>query len=391
MKPSIHVDAMTLSPVRKVLERAKTLEREGRRIVHFEIGEPDFDTPLQIKEATIEAIRGNHTHYGPNRGIPELRRSISAILGDEHGLVYDPDEEIIVTVGAAEALLAAVGGYIGNGDEVIVFTPAFMNYKNLIALFGGTCVTIPLEESESFQINPEVVRNHITQKTKMLVINNPHNPTGTVFNEQSLRELSSIAKKHDLLVISDEIYQKIVYDGKRCFSIGSIEGMKERTITINGFSKSHAMTGWRMGYLAAPRELIMPLLKIHQYLTTCAPTFIQEGLAIGLQDPRCEQAVQHMVQVFASRRKLLVKGLAEIPNLRFIVPMGAFYLFLNVTSTGLSGTDFASRLLEEKGVAVVPGEGFDHHFANYVRISYATSEHEIMKGLQLIKDFISAL
>jgi len=385
------IEAMALSPVRKVLDRARQLEQAGRRIVHFEIGEPDFDTPEVIKEATKKALDDNLTHYGPNRGLIELRTVISQILEKENNLTYDPVEEIIVTVGAAEALVATLGSYITEGDEVIIFTPAFMNYRNIIAMFGGTCVGIPLEESEGFQLNLQRVQSAITPRTSIIIVNNPHNPTGTLFSSESLAGIAAIAKQNDLLVISDEIYQRITYDGEHCTSIGSMGGMKQRTVTINGFSKSHAMTGWRLGYLAAPKELIIPMLKIHQYVNTCAPTFMQRGLSEGLRDPSCDMVVARMVEMFAARRKLLVKQLGTIPGLQFSVPKGAFYLFLNVSGTGVNGTEFASRLLEDKGVALVPGEGFDKHFVNYVRISYATGVEEIERGVRLIREFVEAV
>lgn len=391
MKINARVEEMTLSPVRKVLDRARQLEREGKDIVHFEIGEPDFDTPEPIKQATKDAIDANLTHYGPNRGLLSLRTTISRTLLLENNLSYDPETEIIVTLGAAEALLAAMFSYISEGDEVIIFTPAFMNYRNLISMAGGKAVAIPLEESEDFQLNPDRLRAAITDKTSMIIVNNPHNPTGTVFSKSNIEAVATIAKEHDLLVLSDEIYQRITYDGEKCTSIGSLEGMKRLTITINGFSKSHAMTGWRLGYVAAHKDLILPLLKIHQYVNTCAPTFLQQGLSDALKNSLCDEAVTLMVERFSSRRKLLVQALKAVPGIRFVLPYGAFYLFMNVSGTGLDGTLFASRLLEETGVAVVPGEGFDHQFTNYVRISYATSEEEIVRGVKRIGEFVKRL
>jgi aminotransferase len=390
MKINKNVNAMNLSPVRKVLDLARKLESNGQQVVHFEIGEPDFNTPNAIKETTIKAIQDNHTHYGPNRGVPQLRGAISTIL-KERSLKYNPDEEIIVTLGAAEALVISLGAYINDGDEVIVFTPAFMNYKNLINFYGGVYVPIPLKEENGFQLDSKLIEDKITKRTKIIIINNPHNPTGTVFTESSIRELARIAKEHNLLVISDEIYDEITYMDKQCIAIGSIGDMKNRTITINGFSKSHAMTGWRIGYLATDKSLILPILKIHQYVNTCAPTFIQIGLAKGLLEPSCRQEVKAMVSTFEARRSLILGMLSKIPKISFSRPDGAFYLFINVSKTGLSGDVFAARLLEEKGVAVVPGSGFSETFSEYIRISYATNDSDIKLGISLFAEFVREL
>ncbi len=385
------VECMDFSPVRKVLDRAKELERTGRSIVHFEIGEPDFNTPGDIINATITAMKNNMTHYGPNRGLPVLRKAICKKLAEDNQLDYDPDEEIIVTVGAAEAVLNTILAFIDEEDEVIVFTPAFMNYRNLIKMAGGKVVPIPLREENGFQINASEVRAAITPKTRMILVNNPHNPTGTVFSEDVLREIANIAVENDLLVLSDEIYERIVYDGAKSVSMASFDGMKKRTITINGFSKSHAMTGWRLGYLAADKKLIPPILKLHQYVTTCAPTFLQSGVADAMETEKCKQDIELMVKTFASRRRLLLDGLSGIDGLTITEPKGAFYVFVNVSGTGLNGEEFATRLLENNGVALVPGVGFDSTFVDYVRISYATSESQIQEGLKRMKEFVENL
>ena len=379
---------MDFSPVRKVLDKAKELEQAGQRIVHFEIGEPDFNTPEDIVEATKDALMKNLTHYGPNRGLLALREVISRNLKKESNLEYDPEEEIIVTVGAAESILDVIVSYIDEGDEVIVFTPAFMNYKNLIAMVGGKIVTIPLKEQDGFQINSYDVKRAITKKTRMIIVNNPHNPTGVVFTEEILQEIAGIAIENNLLVLSDEIYGHIVYDGVKSISMASFDGMKERTITINGFSKSHAMTGWRLGYLAADKKLIPPLLKLHQYVTTCAPTFIQSGVAQAIEKETCIKDVDNMVNIFAARRRLLLDSLKKINGITFVEPKGAFYVFVNVSKTGLKASAFSTMLLEKKGVAVVPGEGFDKAFVDYVRISYAVADSEIKEGTKRISDFL---
>jgi len=385
------LDKMTFSPVRKVLERARELENMGRSIVHFEIGEPDFDTPKVIAEATIDALKKNLTHYGPNRGRMDLRKVICKKLKEENGLSYDADEEIIITVGAAEAILDTVLAFVNEGDEVIVFTPAFMNYENLVHLADAKAVTVPLLEKNGFQIDPDAVRAVITNKTQMIIVNNPHNPTGTVFNKEILKEIAEIAMENNLLVLSDEIYEQIIYDGAKCYSMAAFDGMKERTITVNGFSKTYAMTGWRLGYLATDRRLIPPILKLHQYVTTCAPTFLQAGVAATMEKEECRQNINNMISTFAARRRLLLNGLKKIEGITFVEPKGAFYAFINVSRTGLKAGEFAAELLEKKGVALVAGEGFGKDLDDYVRISYAVSESEIQEGLIRIGELVRGI
>ena len=381
---------MAFSPVRKVLERARELEAEGKDIVHFEIGEPDFDTPLPISEAAIAALHANQTHYGPNKGMPALREAIRARLKSGYGFDYSA-EEILVTVGAAEGIMAAMLGYLDPGDEVIIFTPAFMNYVNCATMAGATTVPVPLREEDDFTVRSEALRAAVTPRTKMIVLNNPHNPTGSVTPVETIREIADIAVKDNILVLTDEIYDQILYDGAQCVSCASFSGMRERSIVVNGFSKCYAMTGWRLGYLAVDANLLPPILKIHQYMLTCAPTFLQAGMAFAMPDVEVEQAVRDMVMEFTRRRDILMRGVAAIPGLKVNSPQGAFYAMLNVEASGITGSDFSMRLLEEAGVAVVPclalGDGFD----NYLRISYATSVDRIQEGLKRLAVFTEKL
>jgi len=375
-----------------VLGRARELEAQGRRIVHFEIGEPDFDTPREIVDATVQALRDEKlTHYGPNMGYLPLRKAIAQKLLEENNIIVDPESEIMVTVGAAEAIIDIILAFINPGDEVIVFTPAYMNYANVVNLAGGTPVTIPLKEEKDFQIEASELKKAITSKTRMIIINNPGNPTGTVYDKEVLMEVSRIACEYDILVLSDEIYEGITYSGASFYSLAAFEGMKERTITVNGFSKAYAMTGWRLGYLVADSRLIPPILKLHQYITTCAPTFIQAGVAKAMLSKSCKDYIKKMVDAFERRRRVLIEAIEKIPGLSCAHPKGAFYAFVNMGSTGLNCEEFASRLLEEKGVALVPGTGFGWNFRNYVRISYATSESEIREGLKRIDEFVKRI
>lgn len=379
------------SPVRKVMERAKEIEGQGNKMVFFQIGEPDFSTPAPIVEATIEALRQHKTHYAPNRGTLSLRQAVSRDIAGKSGLQYNPEDEILVTVGGSEAINNAIMAFINPGDEVIVFTPAFMNYANVVRMAGGTVVPVPLRKENQLQIDPGEVANALTPRTKMMIVNNPGNPTGVVYEQSVLEKVAALAVKHDILVFSDEIYDEILYDDARCISIATLPGMRERTIVMNGFSKAYAMTGWRLAYLAAPAQLVTHMLKVHQYETTCAPTFIQEGVAaaMSLDVTGVEKARQ--LEAFTRRRKRLLSGLRAIPGLDFAEPKGAFYVLLDVSGTGLTGEEFASRLLEEKHVAVVPGVGFSPDCVEYVRISFAVSEEDIDLGLERIRDFVASL
>ena len=382
------LDSMAFSPVRKVLEKAQELERQGRSIIHFEIGEPDFDTPSEIIEAAKAGLDQRLTHYGPNRGLLTLRQAICQKLEEENDLCYSPETEILLTTGAAEGILDTILAYINPGDEVIVFTPAYMNYYNILSMAGATVVEIPLREEEGFQVNTETLREKITPKTRMLIINDPQNPSGTVYSAEVLEKIANLVIDYNLLVLSDEIYERITYNGVKHTSIATFPGMKERTIVINGFSKAYAMTGWRVGYLAADEQLIPPILKVHQYNTTCLPVFIQKGLGETMNLPACREKVTAMVQRFSARRNILVEGLRAIPQLSVPEPEGAFYAFVNVSGTGMNGEQFAQELLLAQGVALVPGGGFGQDFTNFVRISYATSEENVAEGVRRIRKFV---
>ncbi|MDR1534011.1 MAG: pyridoxal phosphate-dependent aminotransferase [Planctomycetota bacterium] len=389
-KHAQRTDKIAFSPVRKVLERARQLEAEGRDIVHFEIGEPDFDTPRPISEAAIAALRSNQTHYGPNKGMIALREAIRAKLKSGYGLDYSI-EEILVTVGAAEGIMAAMLGYLDPGDEVIVFTPAFMNYVNCANMAGARTIAVPLREEDDFAVRPEALRAAITPRTKMIILNNPHNPSGSVTPAETIQEIADLAVKHNLLVLTDEIYDQIVYDGVQCVSCTAFPGMRKRSIVVNGFSKCYAMTGWRLGYLVVDASLLPPILKIHQYMLACAPTFLQAGVAVAMMDEEVKRAARDMVAEFARRREVLIRGVAAIDRLCVNTPRGAFYAMLNVELTGLTGAVFAMRLLEEAGVATVPCEVFGEGFDNYLRISYATSDERIREGLERLAAFTGKL
>ncbi|HWP51766.1 MAG TPA: pyridoxal phosphate-dependent aminotransferase [Clostridia bacterium] len=390
-KGARRLESMYFSPVRQVMERVAEVKAAGHSVISFSAGEPDFNTPELIKQKTIEAILKNETHYAPNRGTLALRTEIAKFLRHNFGLDYDPATEILLTCGGAEAVNVVFMAMVDPGDEVIVFTPAFMNYENVIAEAGGKMIAVPLRKEDGFQINPETLEAHITSRTKMVVINNPCNPTGIVYSRQVLEQVAQVCKKHNLIVLSDEIYNKIVYNGVECCSVATLPGMRERTVTMNGFSKAYAMTGWRMGYLAAPAEMTSNLLKIHQYTTTCISTFSQIGVEQAMNAPETLAEVDAMVGAFSCRRTLLMSGLDQIPGLSYIVPEGAFYIFVDVSGTGMDGDAFAARLLESQYVGCVPGSKLGKESGNFIRISYATSEANIEEGLRRIAKFVSEL
>ena len=379
------------SAIRAVLDRAAALRAEGRPIVPFSAGEPDFPTPTPIKKATEQAIEDNFSHYCSNRGIPELRELLAKKLKDENKVEYDPATEIIVTSGGAEALNNAILTFVGPGDEVIVPTPAFVTYKNLAKFAGGVFVDVPLRAEDNFQLNADEIEKVITPKTKMIVVNNPNNPSGAVYTRETLEKVAALAVKYDLLVLSDEMYSRLVYDDAEFVSMAALPGMRERTIIVTGFSKTYAMTGWRLGYLAADKKLCDWMIKTHQYSTTNSPTFIQVGLVHALQDPQTEKEVQIMLDAFAKRRKNILAGLKKIHGLKVIEPKGAFYVLVDVSGTGLKGKDFAMRLLEEYNVATVPAIGLGDACGDFIRISYAASDENIVRGLENIEAFVKSL
>ena len=379
------------SLIRTILDRAAVLRSEGKSVIPFSAGEPDFNTPSDIKEAAIRAITNNQTKYNSNRGYPPLRKVLKGYIQGETGVEYDPETEILVTSSAAEALNNSIMAFVDEGDEVIVLTPAFVSYKSLVHLCCAKFVDVPLDAEQGFQVDLDAVEAAISDKTKMLVLNSPSNPTGAVFSRESLAALCSLAVKHNFLILSDEIYSRLVYDGAVFHSIASFPGMKERSIIVSGFSKTFAMTGWRLGYIAADRKLLGHILRVHQYSTTCSPTFIQVALAEAMDSPQTKKQVAEMLDAFATRRKLIMSLLDEIPALSYSKPFGAFYIMVDVSRLGMTSMEFSMKLLEEKYVATVPAVGLDEHTGKYVRFSYATSEENIVEGLARVKQMVEEL
>lgn len=385
------LEKVEASPIRTILDRAAVLRGEGKPVIPFSAGEPDFNTPTDIKEATIRAITNNQTKYTSNRGYPALRKVLQDYIQRETGQEYDPETEILVTSSAAEALNNTIMTFVDEGDEVIVLTPAFISYKCLVNMCGAKYIDIPMDPEKGFQVDIEAVKAAVSDKTKMLILNNPSNPTGAVFSREVLEEICKLAVERNFLVLSDEIYSRLVYDGAQFHSVASFPGMRDRAVIISGFSKTFAMTGWRVGYIATDAKLAARILRTHQYSTTCSPTFIQVALAESMDTPRTRKQVEEMIQAFANRRKLIMKLLDEIPQLSYVKPYGAFYIMVDVSGLGMTSTEFAQKLLEEKYVATVLAVGLDDKTGKFVRFSYATSEENIQEGLRRIKEMVEEL
>ncbi len=371
------------SIIRQFFDIAATM----KDIISLGIGEPDFTTPEPILEAGIKSLREGETHYTANLGITKLREVIADHLQKLYGVSYDPQNEIIITVGGSEALYLAANALLENGDEVIIPTPCFVSYQPEVSLAGGTPVEVPTCMQEGFNLHIPAIEQAITARTKAVLINYPNNPTGAVSSRECLLELARIAEERDLIVISDEIYDRLVYGVDHiCFS--SLPDMRKRTILIGGFSKDYAMTGWRLGYVAAPANLIQGMLLVHQYTIMAAPTMSQIAAVTAITE--CETHVEAMRQEYDSRRRLIVDGLNFI-GLPTVEPHGAFYVFPQVSGTGLDEATFAKRLLQEKKVAVVPGTAFGNAGKGFVRCSYATASDQIEEALTRIDQFVKNL
>lgn len=353
-------------------------------VISLGIGEPDFVTPEPILEAGVSSLRAGHTHYTSNTGTIELRTAVSKQLQKLYNVEYDPALEILITVGVSEAMYLALTAILNPGDEVIVPQPCFVAYTAEVALAGGTPVPIATRVENNFQVTAEEIEAAITRRTKALLIGYPNNPTGAVLERETLEAIARVAQKHDILVISDEIYDRLVYGIEHvCFA--SLPGMWERTILLGGFSKAYAMTGWRLGYAAAPPELLGAMNKIHQYTIMSAPTTAQEAALTALAHG--EESVEEMRQRYDRRRRLIVDGLNSI-GLKCFEPRGAFYAFPSVRGSGMDDAEFAERLLDEERVAVIPGRAFGIGGAGYVRCSYATAYEKIEKALERMANFV---
>lgn len=368
------------SGIRKFFDIAATMQD----VISLGIGEPDFLTPQSISDAGINSIKRGDTHYTSNAGILELRQALSRHLERKYQVSYNPNTELILTVGVSEALYLAFTAVLEVGDEVIIPTPCFVSYQAEVILAGGVPVEVPSKLEDDFNPDPAAIEAAITPKTKVILIGYPNNPTGAVATRETLQKIADIAEKHDLLIISDEIYDRLVYGFEHvCFA--RLPGMQKRTLLLGGFSKDYAMTGWRIGYAAAPAELIRGLVRVHQYTVMSAPTMSQVAALEALEHG--EHYVQEMVAEYDRRRKLIVYGLNSL-GLKTFEPRGAFYAFPQISVTGMNEDTFAEKLLQEERVAVVPGSAFGMGGEGFVRCSYATAYEKIEEALRRIERFM---
>ncbi len=372
----------TLPPsgIRKFFDLLASMEG----VISLGVGEPDFVTPWHIREYTIYSLEKGYTMYTSNKGMPELREELSKYLYSRHGLDYNPEEEILITVGVSEGLDLALRAILNPGDEVIVPDPCYVAYPACVTLAGGIPVPVPTNEDNDFKITARDIARQITPKTRAVLFGYPANPTGAVLDREELLQIAELAKQHNLLIISDEVYGRLVY-GVEHTCVASLPDMKERTILLNGFSKAYAMTGWRIGYAASGSEVIAAMTKIHQYTMLCAPIMSQMAAIEALKAG--DREVAAMVEDYDRRRRVMVKGLRDI-GLSCFEPKGAFYAFPSIKTTGMTSEEFAEKLLKEEQVAVVPGSAFGNNGEGYIRCCYATSLKEIEEALRRIERFV---
>ncbi|MFH1788959.1 MAG: pyridoxal phosphate-dependent aminotransferase [Candidatus Altiarchaeota archaeon] len=381
---SKRVTEVPFSGIRRFFE----LVAQTEGVVSLGVGEPDFPTPDPIKDEGLRAIERDYTSYTSNWGLPELRERISEKLKTENSLSYDSATQVLVTTGTSEALDLVCRTIISPGDEVLVPEPSYVCYNPCVWFAYGEPVAVPTREENDFRVSVEDLERKVTKKTKAVIVASPNNPTGSVLRRRDLKAIADFTIDRDLTVISDELYEHLIYDGKKHVSIGSLPGMIERTITINGFSKSYAMTGWRVGYAAGPRDIVEAMMKIHQYGMLCAPAMSQHA-AIEAFD--CKRQVKKMLDEYGRRRRLLVSGLNELTGVSCRMPAGAFYAFPNIKETGMGSEEFAEKLLKEAGVAVVPGNTFGDSGEGFVRCSYSVSRDIIREALARMKEFAETL
>ncbi|MFQ5854068.1 MAG: pyridoxal phosphate-dependent aminotransferase [Anaerolineae bacterium] len=365
----------------EVLAKAKALEAQGREIIHLEIGEPDFDTPGHIIRAAIEALQSGHTHYVPAAGIPQLREAIAAHVSASRNVAARP-EHVVVTPGAKPIMFFTILAMCEPGDEVIYPNPGFPIYESMINFVGATPVPVPLREEREFRFDQDEFRSLVTDRTKLIILNSPQNPTGGMLNRQDLEVVAEMAETYDAWILSDEVYSQILYEGEHS-SIVSLPGMQERTILLDGFSKTYAMTGWRLGYGVMPTPLAEQITTLMVNSNSCTAAFTQVAGVAALKGPTNE--VEAMVAAFRERRDVIVNGLNAIPGIRCLRPQGAFYVFPNIEGTGMSSRRLEGFLLEDAGVAVLSGTSFGRYGDGYLRFSYANSVENIEKALKCIE------
>ena len=378
-----HIKSLPKSGIRRFFDLVNTMDD----VISLGVGEPDFVTPWTIRETGIFSLEKGHTSYTSNLGTPALRREVCRYVRDNYHVSYRPEDECIITIGVSEALDIAMRALLDPGDEVLYTEPCFVSYPAEVRMAHGIPVPIETKVEDAFALDPAVLRRKITPRTKVLLLNFPCNPTGAVMPLESLKEVAAIAMEHDLVVITDEIYSELLYEGEHV-SIASLPGMRDRTLFLHGFSKAFALTGWRVGYACGPREIIDAMMKVHQYAIMCASTMAQEAALEALRNG--EKEMLRMRESYCERRNLMVDGLNRI-GLDCLLPKGAFYTFPSVKSTGLSSTEFAEQLLKAEKVAVVPGVAFGACGEGFVRCCYATSASDLIEAIDRMGRFVQSL
>jgi aspartate aminotransferase len=370
-------------PMFKVLEKVQELQRQGKDVIHFEIGDPDFDTPKNITDAAIQALKDGKTHYAPSIGIKELREAVCKTTLRSRG--YEPAlNQVLVAPGGNILIYYAVRCLVNPGDEVIVPDPGFPTYYSVIQSCGAVAVRVPLKEENEFRMSPQDVRARITDKTRLIILNSPQNPTGSVMTPEEIEEMAKIAEEFDIFLFSDEIYSRMMFDEQVKFSSpGYLDQCKERTIIANGFSKAFAMTGWRIGVAIGPEDVIAKMSLLLQTTSSCVPPFIQYAALEAINGDQTE--VKKMIQEYKERRDILVDGLNDIKGISCLKPGGAIYVFPNITGTGMTSEEFSDFMLKEANVALLPGTNFGEHGEGYIRMCYVNSKENIIEGLKRIK------
>ncbi len=372
------------SGIRKFFDIAATMND----VISLGVGEPDFETPWKIRSAAIKSLERGKTRYSSNRGLSELRREISNYLRRKYSLEYEPESEILVTVGGSEAIDAALRSIVNPGDEVIIPQPSYVCYVPMVQMAGGVPVIIENKAEDDFKLTAAELKENITQKTKAIILPYPSNPTGAIMERADYESIEQLVKDTDIMLLSDEIYAELTFNGKKHISPAAVGSLRERTVVINGFSKAFSMTGWRLGYTCGPKEILTQITKLHQYSIMCAPTTSQYAAVTALRD--CDEEVAAMMEEYDTRRKLMVKGFNSI-GLECREPEGAFYAFPSIRSTGMTSGEFCEKLLEKEKVAVVPGTAFGESGEGFIRASYCYSTDHIREALERMGRFLKTL
>lgn len=383
---SSKIEKLTQSKSIEIADKIRKMKREGMDIIELQTGEPDFATPQHIIEEAYKALKEGYTHYTSSRGIPDLREAIGEKLRKDNNIYVCPEKEIIVTPGSVHAIFSAILATINPGDEVIIPDPSWIVYPACVEIASGKVIRTSLNGRDNFELNIEDLEKIITPRTKMLILNYPCNPTGEILTIDNLKHIADIAKEHNILILSDEIYEKLLYDGLKHTSIGSLDYMRERTITVNGFSKTYAMTGWRIGYASASSAIIDQMLKIQQYSVTCVSAFVQKAAIAALNGP--QEHINNMINEYDQRRQLIVKRLNNIKKISCRIPAGTFYVFVDISKSGMSSVNFANFLLDKAMVGAVPGSAYGQFGEGYVRLSFANSKENIEKAMERMEELL---